>query len=158
MRSRTWTAAAVGSLGLALGGCGGGADQTPRSTTGGAVELAVAHTCAPGADLGPDCVEVNGERVSVPTTDFERAGVDDVSTGAGSDTIHLTFDDDGSALLRSSSAEVAAAGDTARLAIRVDEHVLAAVRVPEPLDGADVQLVVPDDTSAEDLVALIQGG
>lgn len=154
MRSRAWVVPA-GLLALGLGACSSG----DADATGGAVELAVSHTCLPDVEADAECVPVRGEHV-VTTSDFQRAGIDEawtVADDADGDTIHLTFDDDGTAVLESSSEEVARAGETARLLIRVDDDVLAAVRVPEPLTGGDVLLAVPGGSSAEDLLELIRG-
>jgi hypothetical protein len=72
--------AKVSGLGVALlflSGCASGAGAADPGATGGTLELVVSETCAAGS--APECVDVNGEYVRVPSAGFSRAGVESVA-------------------------------------------------------------------------------
>lgn len=158
MTTRTVRFSLVGPVLLALTACSaaGGAGET-SSTTGGAIELAVSETCAEVSD--PQCVSVNGEGVVLPAG-FERAGVENVAVteGEGRNAVDVTFNEDGATVVQTSTEQAARAGGTARLVVKVGDEVLAAVVVPEALEGDQVQIALSPDDSAQEVVDLIQGG
>ncbi|CAM3448398.1 hypothetical protein OCAE111667_10350 [Occultella aeris] len=159
-RRRYWC---VGLLVLVASACsaGGAGGGPPPPPTGGAIELAVAQSCTPGSSA--DCVQVNGEHVEVGAAQFSRAGVADavaVPDAGDHDSVDLTLDPDGTAVLQDLSAQAAGAGETARLVIRVGETLVSAAAVPEPLEEptGTVRIALPEGTSADDVVELILAG
>lgn len=151
MGSRVGKVCCVAMGVLVLSGCAGeaGADD---STTTGALELAVSETCVP--DSTPECVAVNGEHVVVPSADFVRAGVESVTVAADQpgNAVDVTFSSEGAAVLGTTTAEVAQAGDEARLVIKVGNEVVAAVAVAQPQNGAHVQMALPAELSPEEFI------
>lgn len=137
---------------LVLSGCAGDAGADGSTTTSGALELAVSEICVP--DSTPECVAVNGEHVVVPSADLLRAEVESVAAAGDQpgSAVDITFSDEGAAVLETSTAEVAQAGDDARLIIKVGNEVLAAVAVAQPLKGDHVQVALPADMSPEDFI------
>ena len=134
-----------------------GAEETTSSTRGG-IELAVSHTCAPAE---PECVLVNGEYVTVIPSQFVRAGIEDAAAVAddqGNESIDLRFDDDGTAIVESSSAQVAEAGQDGRLVMKVGDQMVSALAVPTALETSEVRIALPPDTSADTVVELIRAG
>lgn len=157
MTSRPPLLAVIALTVVALSGCSApvGAAETPTDG-GGAIELAAAETCTAGSD--PECVLINGESVLLPST-FERAGVEDaVAAGDGQNAVDVTFDDDGALVLQTVTEQVADAGDTARLVIRINGEVVAAVVVIEALTDDQVQIALSPDDSAQDVVDGIRAG
>lgn len=135
-----------------------GTDATASSDRG-AIELAVSQTCTPGSE--PECTPVNDEHVTVDPSQFVSVGVEEasaVSDGEEDDALHLRLDDDGTSALRSLSAQVVDVGEEGRLVVKVGEQVLSAVRVPAAIDGSDVQIALPQATTAESVIDLVQGG
>ncbi len=160
MGARPWRLCSLGGLLLTLGACsaGGGPDTSEPSDPAGAIELAVSQTCTPDQD--PRCVSVNGEHVVVAPSEFVRAGVEEAAVAdheEGNSAVDVIFDDDGAAVFQDSTAQVAQAGQAARLVTKVGDQVIAAVRVPEALDGDRVRVALPADARAEDVVDLITG-
>lgn len=141
---------------LALSACasaGAGANDKTSSTTQGAIEFAVSETCAEGSDA--ECVSVNGESITLPSI-FERAGVEAaaVAQGEGQNAIDVTFTDDGAAVLHTLSEQ--AAGGTARLVMQISDEIVAAVMVPEALEGKQLQIALSPEESAQEIVDLIE--
>lgn len=118
---------------------------------GGSIGLALSETCRDDSDL--QCVSVNGESVMLPLA-FERADVEGAVAIDGQNAIALTLSADGAEVLRTLTERAAEGADTARLVVAIDDELLAAVRVIEPLTGATVHLALPPDTTAQDLIAL----
>jgi hypothetical protein len=154
MTSRTNMLSLVAVMCLALSACSttNGEDES-RPTAGGAIELAVSETCSDESD--PQCVSVNGEGVVFPSA-FERADVDDAVAIDGQNAIALTLSADGAEVLRTLTEQAAEGAETARLVIAVGDELLAAVRVIDPLTDGTVQLGLPPEESAQDLIALIK--
>lgn len=135
-----------------------GAEHTASSTRGG-IELAVSRTCSPGSE--PECVLVNGEHVTVIPSHFVRVGVEHavaVADGEGNESIELRFDDEGTATLESSSAQVAGVGQDGRLVMKVGDRVLSAVRVPAALETSEVRIALPPDAGADAVIEHIRAG
>lgn len=160
MRPGKPSSAFFGLLVVMLSGCSAmsGGGETTSPTTGGAIELGVSETCAPAS--GAECVLVNGEHVDVIASKFVRAGIEDASALAeeGDKAIHVTFDDEGTLALQSTTAEVAEAGESGRLVIKIGDQMVSAVRVPAPLEGDEVQIVLPADADVRELIELIHAG
>lgn len=158
MASRTPRLSLVVLVVLALSGCSTGVGTgDSASATGGAIELAVSHTCADGAD--PQCVQVNGENVVLPSS-LERAGVKDatIAEGEGQNAVDVTFTEDGAVVFNALTVKAVQAGDSARLIIKIGEEIRAAVVVMEALDGDHVQISVSPDDNAQKIVDLIHKG
>ena len=158
MASRTPRLSLVVLVVLALSGCsaGVGASDT-ASANGGAIELAVSQTCADGAD--PQCVQVNGEDVVLPSA-FERAGAEDatIAEGEGQNTVDVTFTEDGAVVFNALTVKAVQAGDSARLIIKIGGEIQAAVVVMDALKGDHVQIGVSRDDNAQRIVDLIHKG
>jgi hypothetical protein len=137
---------------LVLSGCAGEAGANGPTTAAGAIELAVSETCVP--DSTPECVAVNGEHVVVPPADFSRAEVESVAGAADQqgNAVDITLSNEGAAVLETFTAEVAQAGDDARLVIKVGNEVLAAVAVAQPQRGDHVQVALPADMSPDEFI------
>lgn len=157
MTSRPPLLAVIALVVVALSGCSApvGAAETPTDA-GGAIELAAAETCTDGSD--PECLVINGESLLLPSA-FERAGVEDAVVAAGDqNAVDVTFDADGTLVLQAVTEQVADAGDTARLVIRIDGEVVAAVVVMEALTDDEVQIALSPEDSAQDIVDSIRAG
>ena len=146
MTSRTRKISLVVLAVLALSACsaGVGANETP-SATGGAIELAVAETCAKGSD--PKCVSVKGEYVVLPSA-FERAGVEDATAaeGQGPNTVDVTFTKEGATVLHTLTEKAARAKDSARLVLKIGGEIQSVVTVMQAVDNGRVQIgFSPDD-------------
>jgi hypothetical protein len=143
---------------LALSACTAhsGEGQTP-SATGGAVEVAVAETCAAGSD--PKCVLVKGENVVIPST-FERVEVQDVSAAEdqGSNTVDVTFTKDGTKVFHALTEKAAQAGNAERLLLKIGGEVQAVVTVMQAIDNGRVQIDFSPDHSSQEAVDLILAG
>jgi hypothetical protein len=137
---------------LILSGCSAGGGADGPTATAGAIEVAVSETCA--ADSTPECVAVNGEHVVVAAADFLRAEVEAVAVADDQqgNAVDVTLSSEGAAVLETSTAEVAQAGDDARLVIKVGSEVLSAVAVPETLKGEHFLLALPGKLSAEEFI------
>ena len=143
---------------LALSGCSAGVGATgTASATGGAIELAVSQTCADGAD--PQCVQVNGENVVLPSA-LERAGVKDatIAEGEGQNAVDVTFTEDGAIVFNALTVKAVQAGDSARLIIKIGGEIQAAVVVMDAMEGDHVQISVSPDDNAQKIVDLIHKG
>ncbi len=158
MASRTPRLSLVVLIVLALSGCsaGVGASDT-ASATGGAIELAVSETCADGAD--PQCVQVNGENVVLPSA-LERAGVKDatIAEGEGQNAVDVTFTEDGAIVFNALTVKAVQAGDSARLIIKIGGEIQAAAVVMEALEDDHVQISIAPDDNAQRIVDLIHKG
>ncbi len=158
MASRTPRLSLVVLIVLALSGCsaGVGASDT-ASVTGGAIELAVSETCADGAD--PQCVQVNGENVVLPSA-LERAGVKDatIAEGEGQNAVDVTFTEDGAIVFNALTVKAVQAGDSARLIIKIGGEIQAAAVVMEALEDDHVQISIAPDDNAQRIVDLIHKG
>ncbi|SKB02116.1 hypothetical protein SAMN06295879_3440 [Agreia bicolorata] len=156
--SRALAGAAAGLLIVALSACSTGEDagEPTAVTRGGSLDIAVSQTCTENSE--PQCTLVNGEYVLVIPSDFTRAGVESgaVASSPQGDLVDVRFDADGAAVLQSASAAVASAGSDARLVLRADNQVFAALTVPEALEGDEVQIAPSSTVSAEQLVELIR--
>jgi hypothetical protein len=137
---------------LVLSGCAGEAGADGSTTPTGALELAVSETCVP--DSARECVAVIGEHVLVSSADFVRAGVESVTVAADQpgNAVDVTFSSEGAAVLGNSTAEVAQAGDDARLVIKVGNEVIAAVAVAQPQNGDHVQMALPAEMSPDEFI------
>lgn len=142
---------------LVLSGCAGEAGADGRTEPAGAIELAVSETCVP--DSTPECVAVNGEHVVVPAAGYRRAEVASVAVADDQpgNAVDVTLSSEGAEVLESSTAEVAQAGDDARLVIKVGGEVLFAVAVAEPVTGDHFLLALPHEMSAEEFVEMTGG-
>lgn len=154
MSSRGWQSAAAGLALLALSACSGGVDpgQSTPSTSAGTIEIAVSATCQPGSE--PNCTQINDQHVVLDAAEFVAAGVTDAAPGSpqqDQEMLEVTLDDDGASAFRAATAEVAEAGNNARLVLQVGENVLSAVQVPEPVEGAQIQIALPAAVNAEEL-------
>lgn len=154
MAGRGWRSAAAGLALLALSACSAEGDpgQNTASTSAGTIEIAVSATCEPGSE--PNCTQVNDQYVVLDSAQFISAGVMDAAAGSrqqDQEILEVTLDDDGAAAFRTATAEVAEAGNSARLVLQVGENVLSAVQVPEPVEGAQIQISLPADVNAEEL-------
>ena len=158
MASRTPRLSLVVLIVLAPSGCsaGVGASDT-ASATGGAIELAVSETCADGAD--PQCVQVNGENVVLPSA-LERAGVKDatIAEGEGQNAVDVTFTEDGAIVFNALTVKAVQAGDSARLIIKIGGEIQAAAVVMEALEDDHVQISIAPDDNAQRIVDLIHKG
>jgi len=157
MTSRPPLLAVIALVVVALSGCSApvGAAETPTDG-GGAIELAAAETCTDGSD--PECLVIDGESLLLPSA-FERAGVEDAVVAAGDqNAVDVTFDADGTLVLQAVTEQVADAGDTARLVIRIDGEVVAAVVVVEALRDDEVQIALSPEDSAQDIVDGLRAG
>lgn len=145
----TWAAPAVLVV-LVLSGCAQGAGAAGSSASSGTMEMAVTTTCAAGSS--PDCVEIDGESVLVTDGDFKKVELKSVSAAddQSGNAVELSLTVDGAAVLTASSAAASKAGDDARLAIRVGDEVLSAVKVMEPVSGDHVTIALPSDITAEE--------
>lgn len=140
---------------LALSACSSGTDEA-SSEPGGMIEMAISETCTQPSDS--QCVSVNDENVLLPSA-FEQAGVKDSSVAEnGQNAVDVTFDEDGTDVFHELTETTAEAGDSARLVIRIGGELQAAVVVMEALKGDHVQIALSPDDSAQEIVALIQGG
>jgi hypothetical protein len=151
---RTWGAAAALAV-LVLSGCAqGGAGDS--SATGGTIEVAVAQTCATGSS--PDCVEINGEHVRVADGDFETVGLKSVSTAdaQSGNAVELELTPDGAAVLTASSTAASKAGDDARLAIKVGDRLVSAVRVMEPSTDDHVTIALPSGVTVQEFTEQVR--
>lgn len=120
------------------------------------IEMAVSETCIEGSDA--ECVSINGANVLLPSA-FEQAGVRDSSIAdSGQNAIDVRFDEDGAKVFHSLTEQAAEAGDSARLVFRIGGELQAAVAVMEALESDQVQIGLPPDDSAQEMVALIQEG
>ena len=158
MASRTSRLSLVLLVVLVLSGCSAGVGTgDSASAAGGAIELAVSQTCADGAD--PQCVQVNGENVVLPSA-LERAGVKDatIAEGEGQNAVDVTFTEDGAIVFNALTVKAVQAGDSARLIIKIGGEIQAAVVVMEAMEGAHVQISVSPDDNAQEVVDLIQKG
>ena len=155
--SRALAGVAAGLL-LGLSACSTSDDagEPTAAARGGSLDIAVSQTCAENSD--PQCTPVNGEYVLVVPSDFTRAGVDSAAVASSnqSDLVDVRFDADGAEVLQSASAAVASAGSDARLVLRADDQVFAALTVPEALEGNEVQIAPSSTVSADRLVELIR--
>ena len=156
--SRAIAGIAAGLVLLGLSACstGEGAGEPTAVARGGSLDIAVSQTCTENSD--PQCTLVNGEYVLVIPSDFTRAGVESAAVASSnqSDLVDVRFDTDGAVVLQSASAAVAGAGSEARLVLRADDQVFAALTVPEALEGNEVQIAPSSTVSAEQLVELIR--
>ena len=66
--------------------------------------------------------------------------------------VDVTLSSEGAAVLETSTAEVAQAGDDARLVIKVGSEMLSAVAVSETLKGEHFLLALPGKMSAEEFI------
>ncbi len=158
MTSRTRTLSLLALVVVALSGCSAGVDASDTATaSGGAIELAASETCTDGAD--PQCVEVNGESVVLPTA-FERAVVEDatVSEGEGQNAVDVTFNEDGAEVFNALTVKAVEAGGTARLVIKIGGEIHAAVAVMEASEGDQMQISIGPDDNAKKVLDLIHEG
>lgn len=157
MDSQVWKLSAVGLLLVAMSGCsaGDGPGETAPATAGG-VEMAVSQTCTSGS--APECISVNGEYVMIVESDFVHAGVEKAEAVADGNTngVDVKFDDDGTKVFQTLTAEAAESGGTARLVIKAGDKVLSAVSVLEALQGDTVMIALPPDANPDELVGMIQ--
>lgn len=152
MGSRVGKVCGVGLVVLLLSGCAGGEGAEASGASAGAIELAVSETCA--ADSAPECVAVNGEHVIVPTASFSRAEVESVAVAddQAGNAVDVTLTSEGAAVLESTTAEVAHAGDDARLVIKAGDEVLSSVAVAETLKGKHFLMALPAELSTEEFI------
>lgn len=152
----------VGMVGvlLALGACGqtNAADHgAPTSSSGGELMFAVSRTCT--TDSEPHCEVVGDEHVVVNPSDFAQAGVATATPADDSSAaVDVVFDAEGAAAFSKASGEVAQKGDSARLVLRVDDHVLSAVRVPSSVAVTKMRIALPDHLHADDIARQITDG
>jgi len=141
---------------LLLSGCVAGDGADDRGPTAGAIELAVSETCV--ADSAPQCVAVNGEHVMVDAAGFSRAEVESVAVADDQqgNAVEVTLSSDGATVLETATAEVAQAGDDARLVIKVGDEVLSAVAVAEALKSDHFLMALPSGTSAEEFIEKVE--
>ena len=119
--------------------------------------MAVSETCADGAD--PQCVQVNGENVVLPSA-LERAGVKDatIAEGEGQNAVDVTFTEDGAIVFNALTVKAVQAGDSARLIIKIGGEIQAAAVVMEALEDDHVQISIAPDDNAQRIVDLIHKG
>jgi len=141
---------------VALSACSAAAGSDEVSAgSGGSIEMAISETCPEGSES--QCVTVNGESVVMPTA-FERAGVVDSSVAdRGQNVLDVTFDNEGAKVLHALTEEVAGAGESSRLVLKIGGELQAAVVVMEPLTGDQVQISLPPEDSAQKVVDRISG-
>ena len=158
MASRTPRFSLVVLSVLALSACsaGVGVDGT-SSVTGGAIELAVSDTC--GGETDSRCLAVNGQNIILPST-FERAGVENaaVAQGDGQNAVDVTFTESGAAVLQALTEKAAHSGDTARLVMKIDGEIRAAVAVMQALEGDYLLIHLSPEDNAQEVVDALHGG
>lgn len=154
MNSRIIKTSIFAVLLLSLSACSveGGSNGQERST-GGAIELAVTPVCVGESDS--KCISLDGEQLVLPST-FERAIVDSAIVAAeqGPNTVEVTFSDDGTKIFRAVTEEAANAGESARLLIKLDGEIEAAVVVQEAIEDGHTQLDFTPKT-AQEVIELI---
>ncbi|WP_336645529.1 hypothetical protein [Microbacterium sp. USHLN186] len=138
---------------LSLCGCAAAGDsETTAASTRASLQLALSTTCDDASD--PHCIPVGSERVLLPST-FENAAVENAV--ARSDSVDVTFTDNGAEVLNDLTAQASGAGAEFRLLVKVGHEIIAAVSVMEPLNGDHVTLGLTQKHDPETVVALIQG-
>ncbi|HJX78510.1 hypothetical protein [Glutamicibacter sp.] len=154
MTSRIIKTSIFAALLLSLSACSAEASSNgPERTTVGVIELAVTHVCARESDS--KCISLDGEQLVLPST-FERAVVDDATVAAeqGPNTVNVIFSDAGTKIFREVTEEAAKAGESARLLIKVDGEIEAAVVVMETIEDGHTLLDFTPKT-AQEVIELI---
>lgn len=116
--------------------------------------MAISETCAEGSD--PQCISVGEQYVLRPSA-FERAAVDDAAVADGNqqNAVEVTFSAEGATVLNMLTKKAAAAGEQARLVLKIGDSIRAAVIVPEALEGNQITILLSPDDSAQDVVSLL---
>ena len=71
-------------------------------------------------------------------------------------TIDVKFDTAGARVFRDLTAEVSSAGDHALLVMKFGDKKMVAVTVPEVIDRDQVQIALPPDEDAHQMLELIR--
>lgn len=152
MTQRTSRFVLVILVSLGLCGCAAAGDSTTSAVpNGGSIQLALSTTCDAGSD--PQCVPVGNDHVMRPSS-FENATVENAV--AHSDSVDVTFTDNGTKVLHDLTTQASGAGDGSRLLVKVGDEIVAAVSVMEPLSGDHVTLGLSQERDPDALVELIQ--
>jgi hypothetical protein len=96
---------------------------------------------------------MGGDRVMRPSA-FENAAVEDAV--AHSDSVDVTFTDDGAEVLEDLTTQASAGGAESRLLVKVGDEIIAAVSVKEPLSGDHVTLGLSKEHDPDAVVAQIR--
>ena len=157
MTQRTSGFALALLVSLGLCGCTAATDSSPSpEPTGGSIGLAVSETCDEGSES--QCIPVGNEHVMEPSV-FEDAAVENAvaSDTTEQSSIDVTFTDEGADVLHNLTTQASDADAESRLLIKVDDEILAAVAVHEPLSGDHVGLGLSPEDDPDAIIELIRG-
>lgn len=155
MSSRIARLLAVGFVASVLSGCSVANTNTAGSSSGGGnIQMAVSKTCVEGVDSS--CVLINGQSVTNPSV-FQNAGIQsaNIVQNDGQNAIHVTFTETGSGIIYALSEDVAQAGNTGRLILKVGDEMLGAIALPQALVSNDLQIALPVSKNPQEILSLI---